>query len=95
MGTTHISAWAKATGAHINNGYAAEDREGGIRALGTGIANVPWADLQALPEARWQQRRRRDSPGMPGLDTPSSQMAFVAPIKSPFTRQADPDGFRN
>jgi dienelactone hydrolase len=59
MGTTHISAWAKATGAHINNGYAAEDREGGIRALGTGIPNVPWAVLQALPEARWQQEKER------------------------------------
>jgi dienelactone hydrolase len=59
LGQTHISAWANATGAHINEGYAAEEREGGIRALATGIPNVPWADLQVLPEPTWQREKER------------------------------------
>lgn len=57
LGETHIAEWAAATGAHINHGYEAEKREGGIRAVGRGFPAPTRAQLQAVPEAEWQAHK--------------------------------------
>ena len=54
LGETHISEWAAATGAHINQGYETEKTEGGVRAVGKGFPAPTRAQLQAVPEAEWQ-----------------------------------------
>jgi dienelactone hydrolase len=54
LGETHIAEWAVATGAHINAGYEAEKREGGIHALGHGFPAPTRAQLQVVPEAEWK-----------------------------------------
>lgn len=59
LGVTRVGTWAKATGAHINKGYDAEEREGGIMALTTDVPNVPWDDLQVLSEAAWKREKDR------------------------------------
>ena len=59
LGQTHISAWAKKTGAHINPGFTEEEREGGIRALGKDVPNVTWDSLQVLPLETWQREKER------------------------------------
>lgn len=59
LGVTRIGTWAKSTGAHINKGYEAEEREGGVMALKADVPNVPWDDLQVLSEATWTRERER------------------------------------
>ena len=59
LGVTRIGTWAEATGAHINHGYEAEEREGGIMALKADVPNIPWDDLQVLSEATWKQEKDR------------------------------------
>ncbi len=54
LGETHISEWAAATGAHINQGYESEKTEGGIRAVGQGFPAPTRAQLQVVPDAEWQ-----------------------------------------
>jgi hypothetical protein len=54
LGETHISEWAAATGAHINQGYDSEKSEGGIRAVGRGFPAPTRAQLQVVPDAEWQ-----------------------------------------
>jgi dienelactone hydrolase len=54
LGETHISEWAAATGAHINQGYESEKTEGGIRAVGQGFPAPTRAQLQVVPTAEWQ-----------------------------------------
>jgi dienelactone hydrolase len=56
-GTTHISEWAAATGAHINKGYEVEDREGGIRAVGTDFPCLSPKQLQVVPTTDWEAHR--------------------------------------
>ncbi|GAC1420085.1 MAG: hypothetical protein NVSMB62_13670 [Acidobacteriaceae bacterium] len=55
MPTTHVSDWAKANNVDISEYYLAENREGGLDALGTGLPGIPRADLMVLPEADWQR----------------------------------------
>jgi dienelactone hydrolase len=57
LGETHIAEWAAATGAHINHGYEAEAREGGIRAVGRGFPAPSREQLQAVPAAEWNAHR--------------------------------------
>jgi dienelactone hydrolase len=54
LGETHISEWAAATGAHINQGYDSEKSEGGVRAVGRGFPAPTRAQLQVVPDAEWQ-----------------------------------------
>ena len=58
MPETHISEWAEKGGVYIDQAYATELREGGTRALGTGVPAVPHDDLNALPPEQW--RREKD-----------------------------------
>jgi len=57
MPETHISEWAQAHHAEMDKLYATEQREGGARALGTGIPVLSRDDLNAVEPAEW----RRDS----------------------------------
>jgi dienelactone hydrolase len=57
MGVIRVGDWSKATGAHINHGFEAEEREGGILALNANVPNIPRADLQAIPNAIWQREK--------------------------------------
>lgn len=56
-GTTHIAEWAAATGAHINKGYEVEEREGGIRAVGTGFPALTPDQLRVVPATEWEAHR--------------------------------------
>jgi len=55
MPETHISEWARRTGAGMDALYSNELREGGTLALGEGIPAVPREKLHALPEDRWRR----------------------------------------
>lgn len=54
MPTTHVSDWIKSNNVDISRSYLAENREGGLDALGAGLPGIPRADLMVLPEAEWQ-----------------------------------------
>jgi dienelactone hydrolase len=54
---THISEWAERNHVPIDKLYATEIREGGTRALGTGIPAVPHAVLDTLPPASWEREK--------------------------------------
>jgi hypothetical protein len=57
MPESHISEWAKATGAHVGASFANELSEGGEEALRTDIPNIPREQLRAIPELEWQRQR--------------------------------------
>ena len=55
MPETHILEWAEKNGVFIDKPYATELREGGTRALGTGVPAVAHHRLNALPEDVWRR----------------------------------------
>jgi hypothetical protein len=55
MPETHILEWAEKNNVVMDRAYATELREGGTRALGTGVPAVPHDDMNALPVARWNR----------------------------------------
>jgi hypothetical protein len=55
MRETHISEWAEKNHVAIDKLYATELREGGTRALGTGIPAVAHDLLNSLPLDRWER----------------------------------------
>lgn len=55
MPETHILEWAGKNHVYMEKQYATELREGGTRALGTGVPGVPHDDMNALPLARWNR----------------------------------------
>ena len=57
MPETHISEWAEKGGVFLDKAYATELREGGTRALGTGIPAVPHDALNTLPLEQWQREK--------------------------------------
>jgi dienelactone hydrolase len=57
--TTHIGDWIKANGVYLAKSYAAEDREAGLDALGTGLPGIQREDLMVLPDADWQRMKDR------------------------------------
>lgn len=58
MPETHISEWAKQNNVTMDKGYIQEDREGGVMALGQGIANAQkWLDQ---PPSREQWLKDKD-----------------------------------
>ena len=54
MGAVHVSEWAAHTGARVG---ATELGEGGVRALDAGVPAIPRQQLQAVPDAEWQQHK--------------------------------------
>jgi dienelactone hydrolase len=59
MPETHISEWAQKENVFMDRLYATEFREGGTRALGTGIPGVPRESLNALPLDRWEREKEQ------------------------------------
>jgi dienelactone hydrolase len=59
MPETHILEWAEKNGVFIDPQYATELREGGTRALGTGVPAVAHDRLNALPEDVWQRDKEK------------------------------------
>jgi hypothetical protein len=59
MPETHISEWAQANGVAIDKLYGTEIREGGTRALGSGIPGLAHDMLNALPADRWEKEKDR------------------------------------
>lgn len=53
LGETHIGEWAAVTGARINDGYATEKTEAGVRAVGRNFPAPSAAQLQAVPMDEW------------------------------------------
>jgi dienelactone hydrolase len=56
---THILEWAEKGGVSIEKPYATELREGGTRALGTGVPALKADQLNAIPEDRWQRDKEK------------------------------------
>jgi predicted esterase len=54
MPVTHIGEWAKTNGVEIDPGYSSEIREGGTKALGTGIAALSRKDLSVFTQEQWE-----------------------------------------
>ena len=59
MPETHISEWAVANGVFIDKGYASEEREGGVRALGTDVPGFTHEELSVFSEEEWQKQKPR------------------------------------
>jgi dienelactone hydrolase len=59
MPETHILEWAEKNGVFLERQYATELREGGTRALGTGVPAVAHDLLNALPEDVWQREKQK------------------------------------
>jgi dienelactone hydrolase len=59
QGTTHISEWITANHVAISKNYFAEDREGGLLAVGTGMPAIVREDLMVLPDADWENLQGR------------------------------------
>jgi dipeptidyl aminopeptidase/acylaminoacyl peptidase len=55
MPETHISEWAEKNHVVVDKQYATELREGGTRALGTGVPAVPHDLLNALRPDQWER----------------------------------------
>lgn len=55
MPETHIGEWAEREHVYIEPAYATEERESGIRALGTGIPGVAREQLNAIPVDQWEK----------------------------------------
>ncbi len=56
---THVAEWAKERGVEMDKLYATEHREGGTRALGTGIPGLSREALSVWPREEWE--RGKDS----------------------------------
>jgi hypothetical protein len=59
MPETHISEWAQRNNVFVDRLYATELREGGTRALGSGIPGVPRESLDALPADQWEREKEQ------------------------------------
>ena len=57
MPVTHISEWARAEHVEMDPLYATEHREGGTRALGTGLPGLSRDDLSVFNEEEWQRTK--------------------------------------
>ena len=57
MPTTHISEWASQNNVAMDRLYATEDREGGTRAIGTGVPGLSRDQLSILSSDEWQKRK--------------------------------------
>jgi len=59
MEETHIGAWAKENGVEMDKLYASEHREGGARALSTGVPALSRQDLSVFSPPEWERRKAR------------------------------------
>lgn len=59
MGQTHISEWAAAHNVEMDRQYATESREGGVRALGTGIPALAREVLCVFSNTQWEQKKEK------------------------------------
>jgi dienelactone hydrolase len=59
MAETHIGPWAEAHGVPLDRLYATEDREGGVRALGTEIPAIGRNDLCVFAPEEWDRVKIR------------------------------------
>jgi len=57
MPETHISEWAEDQNAEMDRGYIAEDREGGTRALETGVPGLSRKQLSVFSSEEWEQQK--------------------------------------
>jgi dienelactone hydrolase len=57
MPTTHISEWAAQNNVAMDRLYATEDREGGTRAIGTGVPGLSRDQLSIFSSDEWQKRK--------------------------------------
>ncbi len=57
MPVTHISEWARREQVEMDPLYATEHREGGTRALGTGVPGLNRDDLSVFSEDEWQAQK--------------------------------------
>lgn len=57
QGTTHILDWMQANGVELPKNYIREDRETGLRAVGTGLPGIPRKDLMVLSVAEWEREK--------------------------------------
>jgi hypothetical protein len=59
MPTTHISEWAAANSVPMDRAYADELREGGARALGTGVPALSRSQLSVFSDEEWDKQKER------------------------------------
>ena len=52
---THIGEWAQRTGVAMDKLYATEEREGGTRAIGTGVPGYERESLSVFTPAEWEK----------------------------------------
>jgi dienelactone hydrolase len=57
MPTTHISAWARTEHVEMDPLYATEHREGGTRAVGTGVPGLGRDDLSVFSADEWRRQQ--------------------------------------
>ena len=56
---THISEWARTNRVEMDPLYATEEREGGARALGTGVPALSRKDLSVFTSEEWEPQKDR------------------------------------
>lgn len=59
MAVTHVSEWAQTQKVEVDRAYATEIREGGTRALGTGIPGLSRQQLTVFDDATWRAEATR------------------------------------
>ena len=58
MPVTHISEWRQANNVQMDPIYVDEMREGGARAIGTGIPALPRNDLSVFSQEQWEKEKK-------------------------------------
>jgi hypothetical protein len=56
---THIAEWARSHAVELDPLYSSEHREGGTRALGTGVPGLSRTDLSVFSPEEWARQKRR------------------------------------
>lgn len=90
MTVTHISAWAAKNHVDMDKGYIAEEREGGVMALGADIPGVPRAELNVLTVSEWKKEKNRfiydawvrHALAAEGISGAAAQKAMAVPRKA-------------
>jgi dienelactone hydrolase len=59
MPESHVSEWAAANKVFIDKGYASEDREGGVQALGANVPGLNRETLNVFTADEWEQQKPR------------------------------------
>ena len=59
MPVTHVGPWARANGVEMDPLYSTEPREGGTRALGTGLPGLSRSALSVFTPPQWEGEKHR------------------------------------